>query len=173
MKNNLLFFILLFALPDCLAQEGYPVPPETRERLFYIQHSKNHNTYVYDANLISNSKIKDSDPIDIYQIDYKKDGTREELSLLQRKMAYGIDFKKTGDNKFEFTLAAYPVKNLLLTLKSGRPVVILSVNGKNIVLNRMFLHCNALGTGVSKIDLYGEDAETQQPVAETLYIDKS
>ncbi len=173
MKNNLLLFLLLFTLPDCLAQDGYPVPPETRERLFYIQHSKNHNTYVYDANLISSSNIKDSEPIDIYQIDYKKDGTREELSILQRKMAYGIDFKKIAHNKFEFTLAAYPAKSLLLTMDSGRPVVTLSVNGKSIVLNRMFLHCNTLGTGVSKIDLYGKDAETQQPVAETLYVDKS
>jgi hypothetical protein len=31
--------------------QNYPEPAKTPTRLFYIQHSDNHNTYVYDANI--------------------------------------------------------------------------------------------------------------------------
>ena len=173
MKEYYLILLLLFALPECPAQDGYPVPPDSHKRLFYIQHSKNHNTYVYDANFVSSATIKDSDPIDVYQIDYKKDGTREELTTLQRNMAYGVEFKKISHNKFEFTLAAYPGKSLYLTMHSGKPVVMLTINGKSMVLDRMFLHCNMLGTGVSKIDFYGRDTTTHKSITETLNMENA
>ena len=172
MKNHFLLILFIISMPACLAQDGYPEPPDSHKRLFYIQHSKNHNTYVYDANIISNTNIKDSDPIDVYQIDYKKDGTREELTGLQRKMAYGITFNKVGENKFEFTLAAYPEKILTLAMQSGKPVVTVNINGKEMVLERMFLHCNALGTNVSKIDFYGRDVKTHRDLAETMYLSR-
>jgi hypothetical protein len=40
-------------------------------RLFYIQHSDNHNTYVYDAN-IKAGIIDSSQPINAYRIVYTK-----------------------------------------------------------------------------------------------------
>ncbi|QEE51409.1 DUF4833 domain-containing protein [Flavobacterium alkalisoli] len=172
MKNQLLIILFIISMPACLAQEGYPEPPDTHKRLFYIQHSKNHNTYVYDANFSSSTRINDSDPIDVYQIDYKKDGTREELTALQRKMAYGITFNRVSENRFEFTLAAYPEKTLTLALHSGHPVVTVNINGKDIQLERMFLHCNALGTGVSKIEFYGKDLKTKKKLTEIMYISK-
>jgi hypothetical protein len=43
--------------------------------LFYIQHSDNHNTYVYDAN-IKAGIIDSSQPINAYRIVYTKNGIK-------------------------------------------------------------------------------------------------
>jgi hypothetical protein len=51
-------------------------------RLFYIQHSDNHNTYVYDAN-IKAGIIDSSQPINTYRIVYTQNGIKP-LSRLQK-----------------------------------------------------------------------------------------
>jgi hypothetical protein len=45
-------------------------------RLFYIQHSDNHNTYVYDAN-IKAGIIDSSQPINTYRIVYTQNGIKK------------------------------------------------------------------------------------------------
>ncbi|MDV6168435.1 DUF4833 domain-containing protein [Flavobacterium sp. DG1-102-2] len=173
MRNSLLFILFMAVVTGCNAQEGYPVPPHTNGRLFYIQHANNHNTFVYDANLLSGKKVSDAEPIKVHRINYKKGGIKEELSGLQRKMAYGVECIKTAANTFDFTLAAYPAKKF--TLKVGgeaSPHVTVFINGKNIILNRMFLFCNKLGTGVSSINFYGKDALTGKEITENFVVKK-
>ncbi len=168
--KKLLPLVLLLMAAASVAQEGYPVPPHAPGRLFYIQHANNHNTFVYDANL-SGKAISEKEPIKIYRLNYKKGGVKEDLTNMQRKMAYGIDFVKTAVNTFEFTLAAYPAKKLVLKMTEGsKPSVTVLINGKNIILRRMFLFCNKLGTGVSSINFYGKDAATHKEVIEKLVL---
>jgi len=172
MKKSVFLMLLLVTSITSIAQEGYPVPPHNPYRLFYIQHANNHNTFVYDANFLGKS-LSDAEPIKIYRINYKKGGIKEELTNMQRKMAYGVEFMKTAVNTFEFTLAAYPAKKLILKVANPEnPHVTVLVNGKNIILRRMFLFCNKLGTGVASINFYGKDASTQKEVIEKLVLDK-
>ncbi|MHA3788034.1 DUF4833 domain-containing protein [Flavobacterium hauense] len=167
MKNIIFFVAVMVSLAMCPMQDGYPVPPDSPLRLFYIQHANNHNTFVYDANFVSGKFLKDSDPINVYRINYKKGGIKEELTSMQRKMAYGVEFTKTGSNSFDFTLAAYPSKKMSLKLCNANvPRVCVQINGKNIHLKRMFLYCNKLGTSVSSINFYGKDATTGKDVTE-------
>jgi hypothetical protein len=42
--KKLLTVLLLFFMATAFTQQGYPVPPAGKYRLFYIQHSNNHNT---------------------------------------------------------------------------------------------------------------------------------
>jgi hypothetical protein len=170
MKKLLLLALLLISFSATIAQEGYPVPPHNPSRLFYIQHANNHNTFVYDANFLGKT-LSDNEPIKIYRINYKKGGIKEELTNMQRKMAYGINFVKTAVNTYEFTLAAYPEKKLFLKVNDEKdPHVTVHINGKNIILRRMFLYCNKLGTGVSAINFYGKDAATKKEVIEKLVL---
>lgn len=174
MKNQLLIILFLASLCVSWDQDGYPTPPDTKGRLFYIQHSNGINTFVYDANFTATKKLSDASPIKVYRLNYEdKNGAKEELTNMQRKMAYGVAAKKVGDNKFDFTLAAYPSKKLSLRVQScGTPCVSVNVNGKDIVLDKMFLHCNKLGTNVSHIDFYGKDAKTSKQLTERLFIEK-
>ena len=174
MKNQLLLLMFLASLCVSWDQESYPTPPAGKGRLFYIQHSNGINTFVYDANFATTKTLNDSKPINVYRLNYEdKNGSKEELTNMQRKMAYGVTAQKTGENKFDFTLAAYPEKKLVLNVKScGTPCVTVNVNGQDMVLNKMFLHCNKLGTNVTKIDFYGKDPKTGKAVTHYLAINK-
>src|SRR4051812_38725197 len=118
MKLHVLLFLFLVSANICCAQDGYPVPPNNPGRLFYIQHANNHNTFVYDANLLNSKSLDNNSPINVYRINYKKGGIKEELSGLQRKMAYGVSITKAAANLFDFTLAAYPTKKFTLKLSN-------------------------------------------------------
>ncbi|PZR23408.1 MAG: hypothetical protein DI539_03020 [Flavobacterium psychrophilum] len=171
MKNIIFFVSVMISLAMCPLQDGYPVPPDCPSRMFYIQHANNHNTFVYDANFTASKAIKDADPIHVYRINYKKGGIKEELTNMQRKMAYGVEFTKTGCNTFDFTLAAYPSKKMTLKLcGENNPRVSVHINGKTIHLKRMFLFCNKLGTSVSSINFYGKDAVSGREVTENFAI---
>lgn len=171
MKISVFLVLLLVSGACCYAQEGYPIPPHNPSRLFYIQHANNHNTFVYDANLLNSNSLDHESPINVYRINYKKGGIKEELSGLQRKMAYGVSITKAAANFFDFTLAAYPAKKFTLKLNNeGTPHVTVLINGKNIVLRKMFLYCNKLGTAVSSINFYGKDALTGKDITEKFIV---
>lgn len=171
MKNIL--FICCFVLHlATFAQKGYPVPADSHQRLFYIQHSNNHNTFVYDANL-TGKVFNTSAPVNAYRITYTKGkgGIKEELTAMQRKMAYGVTIAAAETASCAFTLAAYPAKKIFVRLeKDGKPSATVNVNGKNIVLKKMFLSVTKSGMGVEYIDFYGKDASTHKEVVERLLI---
>ena len=57
--------LLLFLSLHCFAGDRLPVPPESPNRLFFIQRSTNINVAVYDANLIG-GKLNAKDPVRTY-----------------------------------------------------------------------------------------------------------
>ena len=61
MKNLLIICSILFSFV-VNAQQGYPVPPKSENRLFYIQHNDNKNTFVYDALFSSKGILDDDNP---------------------------------------------------------------------------------------------------------------
>lgn len=164
----LLFFISLFSK----AQNAHPTPEKGVNHLFYIQHSQNHNTFVYEANL-SNKKLIDSEPIKIHRIAYTKGGVKEELTKMQRNLAYGIDIKKLKENQYEFTLVSYPEKKLHLEINSkGKPQVRTTINGKKMILYKMFLNMQkgvSIKPRIENIDFYGLDIETGKEIKERFY----
>ncbi len=172
MKKILL--VLLFSQLIGFAQKGYPIPPDAAERLFYIQHSDNHNTFVYDVNFSENNKVNEVEPIKIYRIAYTKGGVKEELSSVQRKFAYGITFKKIKESHYEFTLVAYPEKKLYLELDAkGKPQVKTLVNGKKMIVRRMFIAkaaTKSIKPKIDFIDFYGNNEVGNSEMKERFYL---
>ncbi|HAD79149.1 DUF4833 domain-containing protein [Empedobacter falsenii] len=161
MKNLLIICSILFSFV-VNAQQGYPVPPKSENRLFYIQHNDNKNTFVYDALFSSKGILDDDNPVDIYRILYAEDGSKKPLTSIQKKLAYGLDIKKIEKNVFQLTLVSYPTQKLTLKLDSQKnPIVQTTVNNKLIILNRVFLKQKKGTAGISvKLDyilFYGKD----------------
>ncbi len=168
MKKTLIIIICLF-IQLANAQSGYPVPPLKANNLFYIQHSNNHNTYVYDAG-IKSGKLNSVEPVVVYRIVYTKGGIKDDLTAIQRKMAYGVELDMADEKSCTFTLAAYPEKKLKLEIdKNKKPYVTVSINGKDIILKKMFLFTNRTGTKVQYIDFYGKDTIKGKDVVERFY----
>ena len=81
--------------------------------LFKIERSKNKNIVQYDACLLQNNNISESDPVHAYWV--LANGKREELGLVENKEAYGIESKeKLGENRFRIALAALKDREIIV-----------------------------------------------------------
>ena len=161
MKYFLFIYLLLFSF-IVKAQEGYPAPPKSENRLFYIQHNENKNTFVYDAIFAAKGVLDDVNPVDIYRILYDEDGQKKPLNPIQKKLAYGLEIKKIEKNVYQLTLVSYPSQKLTLKLdENKKPIVQTTLNNKLITLNRVFLKQKKGTSGISvKLDymlFYGKD----------------
>ena len=163
--NNFTFFI-------AHSQKGYPEPKKTDTRLFYIQHSNNHNTYVYDAN-IENGAIDLIEPIEEYRIVYDEDGEKKPLTLLQKRLAYGIVLITSDANRVKFRLAVSEDLFFYLTFNDEKNArVYVTVNDQKMYLDKMFLKLKNKNTGINLkaeyILFYGKDFNSNQLITEKL-----
>ena len=151
----------------------FPAPPVNENSLFYIQRTKNTNAIVYEVNRLSDGKINTIDPVKVYWINYASDSTTSELSLIQRKYAYGISVKQYNKqkNSFILQLVAYKKRNIFL-LPSGNEkhfIALMNINGKLAELKRVFVAISG-GTfwfpKVDYIELSGIDPYTKQKTVE-------
>ncbi|MGS2763111.1 DUF4833 domain-containing protein [Sinomicrobium sp. M5D2P9] len=141
-------------------------------RLFYIQHSNNHNTYVYDARMEGKS-INRKNPVEAYRIVYTEGGIKRPLNLAQKKFAYGIVTDYLEPDLYKMYLAVSKKLTFYLTLDSnGKPKVYVTVNQRKMYLDRMFVQLKDKTTGVHvKADwvlFEGKDFNTMKKVSEKI-----
>lgn len=170
MKIILHFSLMFSCIFAGYSQDDYPSPAKTPTRLFYIQHSNNHNTYVYDAN-IKEGIINSSQPINTYRIVYTQNGIKKPLTRIQKKYAYGMIVLDSKPNSFKLRLASR--KNTFFYLnydQSEGARVYVIVNKHEIYLDKMFIQ---LRNGIFGINLkvkyvlfYGKDYNSGKPVIE-------
>ncbi|WP_300672879.1 DUF4833 domain-containing protein [Soonwooa sp.] len=168
----LLFFVCFISFKICKAQTNYPTPDKNQNHLFYIQHSDNHNTFVYDA-VMDGTNISEKNPINIYRVLYDENAEIKPLTMVQKSMAYGYDFKKIDSNYFEFSLKGQKSLKLYLGFNNQqKPAVFLTVNGNKIYLEKMFIQLKsfALKPSAEYILLIGKDFETGKSVTEKVKI---
>ncbi|WP_026708088.1 DUF4833 domain-containing protein [Flavobacterium frigidarium] len=168
------FCFLLFSA-SCFAQEGYPEPEKTTNRLFYIQHSKNHNTYVYDAN-ISNGVLNVTDPVTEYEIVYTEEGQKRPLSGLQRRMAYGMTLEESNGALYKLSLAASDkIYFYLIDNQKHGPRIFITVNEKKMYLDKIYIKLErgffGFKTKAAFALLYGKDFETGEQIVEKMIMD--
>ncbi len=118
----------------------FPTPPDNPNTLFYVQRDPNTNTIMYDLNIDKNGKLDTEAPLHVYWIKYAEKGQKEELNYIQRKFAYGINSKKTGDEQYDLRFVSY--KKLPLTLKKAEDDkyhIFVNADQKQMMLNRIFV----------------------------------
>ncbi|WP_299009363.1 DUF4833 domain-containing protein [uncultured Tenacibaculum sp.] len=161
------YFFLLFLNFHFITygQENYPVPPKNSNSLFYIQHSNNFNTYVYDVNL-KNSQLNTKKPIKEYRILYTKNAEVKPLTPTQKRLAYGMVLLNADDNSFKFRLAASSKLVFNLEKKNNRYKIFVYHNTTKIYLDRMLLNINGTGlsTEIKSVILYGKDYNTNKKI---------
>ncbi|MCX7550410.1 DUF4833 domain-containing protein [Xanthomarina sp. F2636L] len=181
MKNLLLkiygiILILFSSTTYVFGQESYPIPNKTPTRLFYIQHSNNHNTFVYDAQL-KNDSIDIENPIKEYRIVYTEGGVIRPLTRLQKHMAYGLSTNYISNNLFEMYLAANKTRPFFLTLDSNsKPIVYITINNQKLILDRIFVklknNFSVIHVEADYILFEGKDFHSLKEVSEKYYLDK-
>ncbi|WP_177229100.1 DUF4833 domain-containing protein [Pustulibacterium marinum] len=156
------------------AQDGYPVPPKNGLHLFYIQHSDNKNTYVYDARMDGNNLDAD-DPVEEYRILYSDKGETKPLTTLQRKFAYGLKIVSESRNNYVMHLTASKELELHLILYKSHPKVYTTINNHKLFITRIFIKLkegtSGLGAKMDYVLFEGFDYNTGKAASEKKYAD--
>jgi hypothetical protein len=169
MYNYILLSLLLLSFQQNFKESKYK-SNRNNQTLFVIERNKNNNIIYYDANLTSAEKINKDTPIDVYYIHFATDGKRAELSLIERKLAYGYSFEMTNNNTFQITLKAYKDRKIsLFQDKNHKVYAKIKINGIDAYLKKLYVFAKPnLYTSVLYIEIYGEDIKTKSLLYEKI-----
>ena len=176
------FFLLLFwSLPHLSIGQNFksarpadfPTPPQTKNRLFFLQRNLNANTVIYDLNRLPSGKIDPSDPLDVFYISYSKEGQRTELKWVERQFAYGYssDYLKSQD-EYIVHLVAYKKRKIHLKKQGNQYVPMMDINGKECILTHLFIQADESGLWpeVQFVEIFGKDPVTGKVVFEKILV---
>jgi hypothetical protein len=161
MKKLVLLFLCLSNFSIGFTQDGYP-KPTAKDILFYIQHNRGKNTFVYQPNYTSKRQLNDKEPIKISRQLFDHKGEIKPLTGIQRRYAYGLKTEKLGDNYYKIELVSYPHQKLYLKFDTQKkPFVEGTIAGKYIRINNLFIYLkensSGLNTEAEYILFYGID----------------
>jgi len=149
---------------------NYPVPPETENRLFYLQRSTNSNTVVYDANRLKNGKLDSEQPVNIYWLRYNTNGERRALNFAERNFAYGLTFEPINSGKYYIIkLMAYAERTIRISVsKEGKAEAHTQIKGKQARLKNIYIDVEGSGfwSSVNYIELTGMDVVSGKKISE-------
>ncbi len=153
------------------AADQFPTPADSDIRLFYIQRSSNVNTILYDANLGTDKKLDPKNPVHTYWIRYTEGGKKQELTGIQRTLAYGLHTKATSGEtgSYDGHFLAYRKRKFVVKMNAkGQPIALFPINGKMQILKRVFVKVDESGMmpSVIYVELWGRDAVTDREVYE-------
>jgi hypothetical protein len=177
---KILLFTSLLLIHSAVASYGESLPAQSdltnfvswnkSNPLFSIERSKNKSYIQYDVRLTENSDLLDPSPVTVYWV--LENGGQEELSLIERKYAYGIDSqKKVERNRFRIHLVALKDREIIVEKMHGSYKAIVSINGRQSILERIYVESKERLTGVPKVlyvDLFGRTAERGFPMRERI-----
>lgn len=122
--------LLLVCIAFCLGGKA-------DERMFHISRSINKNWVCYDAR-VKNGVLDTKDPVHVYWHNNSDNpGHENELSFIQRNLAYGYKVLKRSANEVEFRLTAYKKRTLKLCRHNGHWVSMCTINGKTCILKEI------------------------------------
>ena len=149
---------------------NYPKPPLTAGRLFYVQRTPNSNTIVYDINIDKNGKPNTEEPVKVYWIKYNERGQKEDLNFIQRKFAYGLNYRPLGNDSYDIRFVSY--KKFPLTLmraNDGKYHIFALISQKQAILDHIFVKIEG-GTfwfpNVAYVEVKGTDPKTGREMVE-------
>ncbi|MFN8358102.1 MAG: DUF4833 domain-containing protein [Spirosomataceae bacterium] len=156
-----------FAQKDLdIPHDKLPVPPTSPVRLFIIQRNTSTNTVVYDANMLPNKKLNPDLPVRVYWLRYAEKGQRQDLSTIQRTLAYGYEFKSLPKEpgSYDFNLISYRKRRFKITLdEEGNPMALFPIAGRMQKLHRIYVRLEEDGHLFPKVlyvELFGKDPKT-------------
>lgn len=110
--------------------------------LFTVGRSSDENIINYAVNLDENGDLINEKPIRIYWIKHTENAQAEPLTLIQKKMAYGLKFSQTDTFPIEFQFVSYKKKSLFLDKNPDgfyRVFTFAAENGKMVQVNHIFI----------------------------------
>ncbi|NIQ36981.1 MAG: DUF4833 domain-containing protein [Proteobacteria bacterium] len=167
MRRALCFGVLIFA---ALLWFGNDVAHGDGQNLFYIERSINRNIVRYDVDTTEDGNLVGTAPVFAYWI--LENGERSELSMIQRKYAYGIQSQeRLGLNRYRINLSALAEREITVQRTDEGYRAFILIDGRQGILERIYVECVAGLSGFPKVihvDLFGRDGQSAFPLTERI-----
>lgn len=165
-----LMIILLALILSLVSWSAFAVSWNKSDPLFIIERNKNKNYVQYDIHLTKNNDLRASNPVTPYWV--LENGGQEELTLIERKYAYGIDSQeKLEQNKFRVLLVALKDREIIVEKINGSFRAVVSINGAQSILEKVYIESKERLAGLPKvlyIDLFGWTKGKSFPMRERI-----
>ncbi len=142
----------------------------TKNRLFYIERSKNRNIVCYDLNQTTTGEPNEKTPLSVYWINREEHpGQQGTLSYIQQKMAFGYTVVEKRNGTITVELNA--VKNRKITIEqNGREYFCQTeINKQPSTLLKIYVKTKANNSlQVEYVDIQGLNLATGTPVSERI-----
>ena len=135
---------------------------QTTQRLFRIERSKNANIVAYDLRLDSDGKPDPKTPVEAYWVS-PGDGSREALSMVQKKLAYGFKSRFENPDVVVLRMVADLGREIRVERVGGVFRALVDIDGKRSVLDHIYVKSierALLLPSVEFVDLFGVDLAT-------------
>ncbi len=138
--------------------------------LFRVARSTNANVVLYEANTGPSGTLDAAEPVRATWMMLAEDGRREELTGLERSLAYGLDVRETTTLEGALVaLKAEPSRPLSIRMENGCLVAIATIRGREAVLREVFVKVGGgIFPSVRSVELVGMDLETGVELREAI-----
>jgi len=150
-----------------------PTIDEHPECLFFIKRNTNKNIVVYESNFDTNGYLDKKQPIKISWIMKEKNGEREELSYIERKLAYGIKVVTINEHKHKIILTADKTREFILEqTKAYKANITSNINDTIINVNNLYIKLNekSVWPKVDYIILSGTESLSNKKTSKKLFL---
>lgn len=160
---------LAFAPGENSVFDTFPVPPASKDLLFYLQRNKNANAIVYEAVRDESGALTQEDPVHAQWIRYTEGGIREDLGMFESSVAYGVKHRSTSNGMANMVFNASNKYPFRVTVRpDGQAEARMTISGKAARLRVIHVQADEESwfPKVAWVDLIGTDLATGQSITE-------
>ena len=152
-----LMIIFLTAILNLVSWSAFAGSGDKYDPLFIIERNQNKNYVQYNVRLTENNDLPASNPVTAYWV--LENGGHEELTLIERKYAYGIDSQEELEqNKFRVLMVALKDREIIVEKINGSYRALVIISGVQSILEKVYIESKERLMGLPKvlyIDLFG------------------
>jgi hypothetical protein len=148
---------------------------DSNRTLFTVEHSTNANVIHYDVKLTSKGAIDPKEPVIAYWVMLAENGRRQELSALERNLAYGFTIRKddTGDS-YWMTLVSQKQRPIHVFQQDGKVTAVTRIGGTDAYLRTIYVktHRSGLLRTAEYFELFGKEVSSGDDRYEKIVAEK-
>ncbi len=140
-----------------------PAYAQDTRPLFVIERNANTNVVRYDAQLTGEGALDPKEPVIAYWIMLANGGHREELTFVEKQLAYGFTIQPDPSGRgYRIALAADREREITVFQKDDKVTAEIMIAGRPAILTKLSVNSNDGGVlpSVNYIELFGRDTVT-------------
>lgn len=140
-----------------------------KEHVLVFERSTNTNYICYDINLLTDGQLNVDEPLKSYWM--LNEGRRtEDLTYLDKKMAFGVKVVSHKENEAVIHLTAYKDLKMRICKYKGKWAALIKVNGRDMVVEKFFAQMMnpPFSIRCRHVDIYGTDLKTGEKCRERI-----